>query len=131
MEGVIPRVGRVMERLSTRHIPFSEQSATIVWETLYKLGVAEETILWNAVQLHPHKDHVWTNRTPSDQELARGAPALKILLSAYRGARIVAVGKKAEKVLNDMGIIYQAGIRHPANGGAKEFGRGLEQVLAG
>jgi hypothetical protein len=28
--------------------PFSEPSATIVWSALYRLQIAEETLLWNA-----------------------------------------------------------------------------------
>jgi|GEM_PF-4935446 hypothetical protein len=53
IEGVIPRIPALPQRLSTRRLPFSEPSATIVWKTLFRLGIAERTILWNALQLHP------------------------------------------------------------------------------
>lgn len=53
LEGAIPRIAALPQRLTSRRLPFSEPSATIVWKTLYQLGIAEVTILWNAVQLHP------------------------------------------------------------------------------
>lgn len=83
IEGAIPRIAPLSHRLSRRARPFSEPSATIVWRTLYELGVAERTILWNAVQLHPHKpNEPWSNRTPTTDELAYGAEALQILRQA-------------------------------------------------
>src|SRR6185369_3557126 len=38
IEGTIPRIPALPNRLSTRRLPFSEPSATIVWKTLYRLG---------------------------------------------------------------------------------------------
>jgi len=76
IEGAIPRVSRVAGRLTERRLPFSEPSATIVWKTLYKLGIAEKTILWNAVQLHPYMPgNRLSNRTPTPAEIALGFPA--------------------------------------------------------
>jgi hypothetical protein len=120
-EGAIPRIPALNGRLSTRHIPFSEPSATIVWKTLYRLGIAERTILWNAVQLHPYKPtNILSNRTPTPEEIALGAPALQILQETFPSARIVAVGKKAEGLLRSMGVQVTATVRHPANGGVGE-----------
>lgn len=125
-EGAIPRIAALSQRLSTRRLPFSEPSATIVWKTLYRLGIAERTILWNAMQLHPYKvDNLWSNRTPSPDEIVLGAPAMRMLKDAYPKARIVAVGKKAEGLLYEMGIQTAGSVRHPANGGATEFAAGL------
>ena len=130
-EGAIPRIPAPGARLSTRRLPFSEPSATIVWKTLYRLGIAERTILWNAMQLHPHReDNLWSNRTPLPDEIALGAPALRMLAEAFPGARIVAVGKKAEGLLREMGIETAGAVRHPANGGASEFAAGLQALLA-
>jgi uracil-DNA glycosylase len=129
-EGAIPRIAALRERLSTRKLPFSEPSATIVWKTLYRLGIAERTILWNAMQLHPYKpDTVWSNRTPTPQEIMLGAPAMKLLQAAFPHARIVAVGKKAQGLLHEMGIATACDVRHPANGGATEFARGLQELM--
>jgi len=130
MEGAIPRIPALNQRLSTRRLPFSEPSATIVWKTLYHLGIAERTILWNAMQLHPHRaDNLWSNRTPTPNEITLGAPAVRMLKEAFPQARIVAVGKKAEGLLHDMGITTVGSVRHPANGGATEFAKGLQGLL--
>jgi hypothetical protein len=129
-EGAIPRIPASPDRLSTRKLPFSEPSATIVWKTLYRLGIAERTILWNAMQLHPHRaDDLWSNRTPTPEEIRLGAPALRLLVEAFPQAKIVAVGKKAEGLLGEMGVNVAGAVRHPANGGATEFASGLQVLL--
>ena len=129
MEGAIPRIPALANRLSTRVLPFSEPSATIVWKALNSLGIAGRTILWNALQLHPHRtDTLWSNRTPTPAELALGAPALHSLLAAFPAARVIAVGKKAEQLMMVMGITPSACVRHPANGGATAFTAGMEAL---
>lgn len=129
-EGAIPRIPALAGRLSTRRLPFSEPSATIVWKTLYRLGIAERTILWNAMQLHPYRsDNLWSNRTPSPDEIKLGEPALRMLAAAFPSARIVAVGKKAEGLLHEMGIATAGSVRHPANGGATQFAAGLQDLM--
>ena len=129
-EGVIPRIAASPMRLSTRRLPFSEPSATIVWKTLYRLGIAERTILWNAMQLHPHRaDNLWSNRTPTPDEITLGEPAMRMLIEAFPQAKIVAVGKKAEGLLGEMGVQVAGAVRHPANGGATEFSKGLQALI--
>lgn len=129
-EGAIPRIPALSGRLSTRRLPFSEPSATIIWKTLYRLGIAERTILWNAMQLHPYRaDNLWSNRTPKPDEIRLGEPALRLLIEAFPNARIVAVGKKAEGLLSEMGIPTAGSVRHPANGGATEFAAGLKGLM--
>ena len=131
LEGAVPRIPSLSgQRLSTRRLPFSEPSATIVWGTLTRLGVADRTILWNAVQLHPHRpDAPWANRTPTDRELEYGIPALQLLLAAFPEAGIVAIGKKAEYLLARAGIPVTGAVRHPANGGASKFAEGLSTLV--
>lgn len=130
LEGSIPRINGHGERLSTRNLPFSEPSATIVWKTLYRLGVAENTILWNALQMHPHKPNdVWSNRTPTPTEVTLGAEALRILVQAFPSAMLVAVGRKAQDLLGQQGISCAGSVRHPANGGATQFAEGLASLL--
>ena len=129
MEGAIPRVDREKGRITDRRLPFSEPSATICWKQLYALGLAESTILWNAVQMHPHPiDNVWANRTPTDAELAHGAAALRLLAEAFPRAKFLAVGRKSEQAMAAVGIAAHAAIRHPANGGATLFAEGLAQA---
>jgi uracil-DNA glycosylase len=128
MEGAIPRVA-CNGRLSSRRLPFSEPSATIVWKALYRHGLADSTILWNALQLHPFRAEPWTNRTPTPAELAYGVPALKLLRDAFPEAVLVAVGRKAEQALAELGVSVGAAVRHPANGGATEFAEGLARLV--
>ncbi len=129
-EGVIPRIPALSNRLSNRRLPFSEPSATIVWKTLKGLGIEERTILWNALQLHPHRpDSLWSNRTPTPSEISLGEPALRILIAAFPSAKIIAVGKKSEKLLLEMGIPTAGSVRHPANGGATQFAAGLKDMM--
>jgi len=129
-EGVIPRIPSLTGRLTNRRLPFSEPSATIVWKTLYRLGIEERTILWNAMQLHPHRpDNMWSNRTPIPEEIKLGEPALRILAETFPSARIIAVGKKSEGLLREMGIPIAGSVRHPANGGATEFAAGLKDLM--
>jgi hypothetical protein len=129
-EGAIPRIPALTGRLSTRRLPFSEPSATIVWKTLYRLGIADRTLLWNAMQLHPYRpDNLWSNRTPTPDEIKLGEPALRILIETFPASRIVAVGKKSEGLLHDMGIPIAGSVRHPANGGATAFAAGLKDLM--
>lgn len=130
LEGGIPRVSSPGRRLTTRHLPFSEPSATTVWKTLYRLGIADRTVMWNALQMHPHTpDSTHSNRTPTQAELDLGAPSLQLLLSAFPAAKVVAVGKKAEGLLTRMGVTVAATVRHPANGGTPAFCSGMESLV--
>ena len=131
LEGTIPRMERPESRLSKRNLPFSEPSATIVWKTLFRLGLAEQAVLWNALPLHPHRpDSPWSNRTPTDRELALGAEALELVIRQYPKATVVAVGRKAELALRRLGLGFGAAVRHPANGGATAFAAGLKEVCS-
>lgn len=126
LDGAIPRVPVPSGRLTTRRLPYSEPSATIVWKTLKLLGIAERTVLWNALPLHPFKPgEPETNRTPTDAELLQGAPALRVLVEAFPKAKVVAIGRKSELLLQRMGMQTAGQVRHPANGGATEFAQGL------
>lgn len=128
LAGRVPRI-QVSHRLSTRRLPFSEPSATVVWRTLEQLGCAQRTVLWNTVQLHPQgPGHVLTNRAPTPKECALGAPALHILRDAFPRALWVAVGRKAQAALSGLGVDAIA-VRHPSMGGASEFATGLAEAL--
>jgi uracil-DNA glycosylase len=131
LDGAIPRIPSLTNRLTVRKLPFSEPSATIVWKTLYRFGIAEETILWNALQMHPFQDDdPWSNRTPSGAEIAIGASALRMLCKSFPSARVIAVGRKAEKALAEIKVPHFAVVRHPARGGATDFSNGLSQALS-
>lgn len=129
LEGAIPRIQTPAGRLTARRLPYSEPSATIVWKTLKALGLETRTVLWNALQMHPHKPGNFTsNRTPTDTELTLGAPAMRLLVEAFPRAKVVAIGRKAELLLGQMGVATAGQVRHPANGGATAFAEGLRQL---
>jgi len=52
-----------------------------------------------------------------------------MLVDAFPSAKVVAVGKKAKGLLDSMGIVSAATVRHPANGGATAFAQGLKLVV--
>lgn len=129
LEGRIPRVSTGHPRLTSRLRPWSEPSASIVWNTLHALDIADQTILWNAFPWHPHKPKLpHSNRTPTQTERKAGLPVLGELLGLYPSAMVFAVGQKAEVSLRDLGITHTA-LRHPAYGGATDFSRKLRQAL--
>jgi hypothetical protein len=95
------------------------------------LGIEERTILWNALQMHPHRPgEEQSNRTPTSAEIEIGKPALKMLVAEFPSAKVIAVGKKAERLLRSMGI-PAATVRHPANGGAAAFAQELKRLVSG
>jgi len=130
LEGRIPRV-RVAARLTTRTRPWCEPSATVVWGTLHALGLAERTVLWNAFAWHPFKPgDPYSNRAPTRDELESGRDVLDAVLAAFAGAKVVAVGKVAERTLRGLGREADATVRHPSMGGANEFRAGLAALAA-
>lgn len=54
---------------------------------------------------------------------------MRLLVEAFPGAKVVAIGKKAEGLLTEMDIQVKAAVRHPANGGATEFAAGLQALI--
>jgi uracil-DNA glycosylase len=131
LAGEVPRVRVKAARLSLRHIPWSEPSATTVWGTLHALGIAETTVLWNAFAWHPHEPgRLQSNRTPSRAERAEGIAALSALLEAFPEVEVFAVGRHAELALQELGRAATP-LRHPSMGGARRFGEGLRAGVEG
>ena len=131
-EGRIPGIPPMSYRLTSKASPYSESSATIVWDALYALGIQECTILWNALPMHPHRlGEPHSNRTPKSDEIEKGKRALRMLVDEFRSAKVAAVGRKAERSLKSMGVELAATLRHPANGGATEFAQGLKRLVRG
>ena len=129
-EGAIPRLTPA-GRLTRRSLPYSEPSATTVWRVLHLLGIETTTILWNAVQLHPHQpNNTQTNRTPNRDEVALGIPALLRLRAAFPQAKWLAIGKTAEAALNRASVSVEMSVRHPSFGGTSEFEMGVTRAVA-
>jgi hypothetical protein len=118
-------------RLTSRLLPYSERSATIVWDELYELRIEKRTILWNALPMHPHKrEKEHSNRTPNSDEIKIGERALRMLVEEFPKAEVVAVGRKAEGLLKQIKVDAEY-VRHPAYGGETEFRRTLKLLVNG
>lgn len=101
----------------------SEPTATIMWGAMIDLGINPyDVVLWNAVPWHPYKkrEGLLTNRTPLTGEMEAGLKHLKNFISLFNKCKTVAVGRKCEQSLTELGIDH-IGVRHPANGGAPKF----------
>ncbi len=109
---------------------FNEPTDTVVWKSAAKAGLApEDFLLWNIFPFHPHKENApLTNRTPTEKELAGGLAFTKQLLEIARPTLLLAIGRKSEETLQAADI-PAIPLRHPANGGANLFRKGLFEAL--
>jgi len=129
LEGQIPRMPALNERITSRPRPWSEPSATIVWKALHELKIAEHTVLFNAVPWHPEgKKGPLSNRTPNSAEKAAGQPHLIFFLTLFPQIPVAALGAIASASLGRMGITHTQ-LRHPAYGGATKFREGLSRLV--
>jgi len=131
VEKAIPRMeGLDGERITGRNKPWSEPSATIVWGALYDHGLAEDTVMFNAVPWHPEgKGGIHSNRTPTTPEKHEGLKYTRQLLDIYPGVRVAALGNTASETLTELGVEHVK-LRHPANGGAGKFRAGLSDLFS-
>lgn len=100
----------------------NEPTATVVWSHLMQAGFdARSFVLWNTFAFHPHSaGEPMTNRTPTTSEVAQAAPLLHQFLALFPNARIIALGRIAERTLGEFGVKAMA-VRHPSMGGAAQF----------
>ena len=101
----------------------NEPTDTYVWGAIADNGLdPQDVILWNIFPFHPHKPgNVFTNRTPTDEELTIGLNYTKDLLSLCKNkVSIAAIGRKSTDTLAAAGF-EAVSLRHPANGGAGKF----------
>lgn len=120
-------------RESVRPTGFTEPTATIVWACLLNMGVdPRDFVIWNTFAWHPcdPAKGMLSNRRPTDDELSSGMLVLKAFLDLFPGAKVIAVGKVAEKELEKLGIPCSE-VRHPANGGAGKFRQQMETIVSG
>ena len=110
--------------------PQKESSATIVWNCLDEINVYP--LMWNAFPFHPYKDKTNSNRAPNSQELKFGSEILRELISIFNidKENIFAIGKKAEASLSSFDSFNNVKyIRHPSNGGKKDFIAGMNKWI--
>jgi len=107
--------------------PYVSNSARIFWGVMRKYH--PKFFVWNCVPIHPYKKgNILSVRTPTTEEVMHYSDLLAEILALLRPEKIVAVGKKAEFSLNRLGIPC-AYVRHPSQGGAEKFRRGIENVF--
>ncbi len=109
----------------------SEPTATIMWGAMIDLGINPyDVVLWNAVPWHPYNTEkgLLSNRTPLSGEMEAGLKHLKMFISLFDGVKVVAVGRKCEQSLTELGVDH-TGVRHPANGGAPKFRMQLQKLV--
>ncbi len=102
-----------------------EASSRVVWAALAQWR-GPLPVSW---PIYPHHPFVpgdrLTNRTPRPAEVRDGTPAAVELARSMRIPLFVAVGRKAQGALAAQGV-EAIHIRHPAQGGARQF---TEQLL--
>lgn len=114
-------------RSSTADQPYSEYSASIHWRVLSPYFPSFLT--WNAVPFHPHKtDQPLSIRTPTAGEIDTFCEVVHGVVRAVRPDHIAAVGRKAERALDRLGV-ENTYVRHPSQGGAKRFEQGVMEIL--
>ena len=114
-------------RSSTRDEPHTEYSAGIYWRALRDFF--PHFFTWNSVPFHPHAAaKPLSIRTPTRREVAAYEGLLTDLLGLLQPRRVVAVGRKAERALESVGV-ERTYVRHPSQGGAKKFARGVQAVV--
>jgi uracil-DNA glycosylase len=119
--------GEEMQYVNIQKDLESEISATIVWSEISKF--AEKPLIWNVFPFHPHSvADIKTNRTPTNTELEEGKEFLIDLLQIFEIQKIIALGRKPESQLTEIGIPFSY-IRHPANGGKNQFLLGLNSEM--
>lgn len=119
--------GRPTCRLDVSGGPLKEYSAGIVHRAL---GADwSRVLIWNTVPFHPHPPGRPRGiRPPTRAEVRAFTPLLADVVAAVRPARILAVGRVAERALADAGAAATY-LRHPSQGGARLFADGLRAAL--
>lgn len=114
------------ERSSAHGDALTEYSANIHWRVL--APYFPHFLTWNTVPFHPHKADPLSIRTPTNREIDAFSDVLAAVVDAVDPTYAVAVGRRAERALNQIGIanIY---VRHPSQGGAKRFEDGVIAIL--
>ena len=111
---------------STKEAPHTEYSASIFWRVMQPLF--PHFFVWNSVPFHPHDaDEPLSIRNPTRGEVRVWSSLLEQVLAVLAPARVVAVGRKAERALDEIGVTSTY-VRHPSQGGAKKFEAGMHTI---
>lgn len=107
--------------------PFmAERTATVIWSTLIR--IEEPVMLWNVFPFHPHGvNDPMSNRTHTSRERDEARPFLDALIELLSPRKIIAVGRDAERAVEDL-LIPVERVRHPSYGGQTEFVTQVEKL---
>lgn len=107
--------------------PHKEYSSAIFWRVMRP--VFPHFFVWNSLPFHPHRaDEPLSIRTPTRGEVRAWGSVLQRLIAELRPKRVVAVGRKAERALDEAGV-DSTYVRHPSQGGAKKFETGMNDIV--
>jgi hypothetical protein len=129
-EVLLPRISEFLGvdlKKATRTKAMSEITAKVVWDVIFELN--EPVLLWNAVMVQPTQKDGYHNRSPKHSEVLAFAPILKEVLDTFQPEIAIAVGRTAERALQDIGVEARY-VRHPAHGGADIFRRSVKLYCA-
>jgi hypothetical protein len=110
---------------------FTEPTATVVWKELQNCGIDPfQTLFWNVFPFHPFDKSKGSlsNRTPNPVELRLGVTYVKKLIALYPTAKVIAIGKHSNHLLNQYGI-ENTPVPHPANGGINAFRKAMRDFF--
>ena len=106
----------------------SEQTATIMWQTLSTLG--RTPMIWSTFPFHPHApNQSLSNRPPLKSDIQIGLPFLREMLEMFNPQHLIAVGNVGDAALTALGKPHDK-IRHPAQGGKNDFVAGITRLCA-
>lgn len=99
----------------------------IAWKTASQFK--SKPMIWEAFPFHPFdkKDGI-SNRRPTNSEIQNHGDFLQYIISMFDFSQILAVGRVAESALEILGL-QSTYIRHPAQGGAREFNEQIEKLM--
>ncbi len=119
-----PLCGAPTSRAETPH---HEYSARIYWRVLRTYF--PKFFTWNTVPYHPHHHgKPLSIRTPTAAEINASTDVLAALVGELKPARILAIGRKAERALRITGTPGTY-VRHPSQGGARLFAEGVVEAF--
>ncbi|MBT3239788.1 MAG: uracil-DNA glycosylase [Chloroflexi bacterium] len=124
VNGELPFHGKTT---STFDPPVLERSGTILWGNL--LDYFPRFFVWNCIPYHPtNPNEPLSIRTPKKSEIVEFNPILKGMVDILSPKKVVAIGRKAEQGLSQIGLnpIY---VRHPSFGGKPAFIKGMAEIF--
>lgn len=112
---------------------FTEPTATIVWKQMVDVLQVSTTdfVLWNAFPFHPwsEKYGILSNRTPNKNEIKDTKDILSKFISLFdEKEEIICIGNTSHNTLSEILKIYK--VRHPANGGKKDFIKEIQALIS-